>query len=741
MSAPVGLELVWAAPDALERRAWVESLLTPPRAWEARHDVLREGRPDASSRDALVGWCRARGLRVGPRSPYRARLSATAQTLVTAFGPAAARALVSRGGFDARLALPPRWRGFLARMDVATAVEGRWRRARRCVIEPRSCAPPDTRGTTPEAARRALGMPASLRGDAQHVAIMSLGGTPHLSDLRRFVGAFGLGTLALDQVELGQISEAARSNPMYRHETTMMIQWVYAMAPRARVTVVSVDAIHTADPWAAFYEELLDPAGTPASVAVTSWSAPEGQVRRAHGREVSTTRLAQLASVGCTVVTASGDWGVLPGFPSQDYEGHRVFASSEPEVVYPACESYVLSVGGTCGFGPDAAALCCALSPALANALPIRGIASSGGFSKDLPTPPWQRPHLRPTYARGPNLPALLSTGRGVPDLAMPAWGTPSDAEAACGYTGFIDGRWRDDLGGTSLGAGLFAAGLALINEARAQVGAPSLGWCIPQLYALASSHPEAFTPVRRGATDLVAPLIDACGDPIDTVVPGFVATDGWDPLTGLGIPRLDRLLAALVPSVVALGNLPGPQGCGALPQAPRRGREFLDACPEQLEPPPQPAANGSTGDPERLLELAPPDLLEIVEFEGHLQVDGNVPQRLQEQLSVLSTLKDAAGGDAEIGHRGLAQRGPFWMTHSRAQDVVELAAGHGEQVSPEPSGLNPIASLDAGDERLLDEVLDPFAHLVDEEPPDRLEVSLEQRFPGGLVSATPSLE
>lgn len=81
-------------------------------------------------------------------------------------------------------------------------------------------------------------------------------------------------------------------------------------------------------------------------------------------------------------------------------------------------------------------------------------------------------------------------------------------------------------IGGTSAAAPAFAAMLTRINEERLAVGKPVVGFVNPVLYA----HPEAFFDVTKGSNP-------GC----DT--PGFPATEGWDPVTGLGTPNYPRLL------------------------------------------------------------------------------------------------------------------------------------------------------------------------------------------------------
>ncbi len=81
--------------------------------------------------------------------------------------------------------------------------------------------------------------------------------------------------------------------------------------------------------------------------------------------------------------------------------------------------------------------------------------------------------------------------------------------------------------------APVFASLVSLLNEARLQAGKPPMGALNPFLYA----HPEAFTDVLHGTN-----AIDRDGDPFPE---GWSCAKGWDPVSGLGTPRFDKLLAA----------------------------------------------------------------------------------------------------------------------------------------------------------------------------------------------------
>ncbi|KAI0166013.1 subtilisin-like protein [Xylariaceae sp. FL1272] len=84
-------------------------------------------------------------------------------------------------------------------------------------------------------------------------------------------------------------------------------------------------------------------------------------------------------------------------------------------------------------------------------------------------------------------------------------------------------------VGGTSLSAPVWGAVLTLVNEIRLKQHKHTIGFVHPILYA----HPEVFNDVVEGTNA-------GC----DTT--GFVASKGWDPVTGLGSPNFQKLVKIL---------------------------------------------------------------------------------------------------------------------------------------------------------------------------------------------------
>ena len=125
-----------------------------------------------------------------------------------------------------------------------------------------------------------------------------------------------------------------------------------------------------------------------------------------------------------------------------------------------------------------------------------------------------------------------------MPDVAGIAGG-------AGGYTLRIGGREVTGVGGTSAVAPLYAGLVARLNQALGR----RVGHLNPQLYGGLAA---------RGATrDVVRGQNGSNG------VPGFRAAAGWDPVTGLGSLRGDKLLEALRDPVEARASLVPPPVSG----------------------------------------------------------------------------------------------------------------------------------------------------------------------------------
>ena len=97
---------------------------------------------------------------------------------------------------------------------------------------------------------------------------------------------------------------------------------------------------------------------------------------------------------------------------------------------------------------------------------------------------------------------------------------------ANAGHT-VVSGGQTFNVDGTSCSCPTFAGLVSLLNDVRLAAGKPTLGPLAKLFYANAG----AFTDVTVGNNP-------GCGSP------GFQAAKGWDPITGLGSPKFESLVA-----------------------------------------------------------------------------------------------------------------------------------------------------------------------------------------------------
>jgi subtilase family serine protease len=244
------------------------------------------------------------------------------------------------------------------------------------------------------------------------------------------------------------------------------------------------------------------------------------------------------AQNGVTVLAASGDNGTanVKKTPANTGVGTVI---PYPTVGWPASDPLVTGVGGTylctdptTGTGVDSVD-----PPAKCIGFPgVREVGwtfSGGGFSHVFTKPDYQN-----TLPAGST---PIGTMRGVPDVALQASaGTgaliyitlPPDGNSGliCGTVPCSTGWY--DIGGTSLSTPQWAGLVAI----AAQIKGSGLGPINAALYALASgpNYATYFYDVVTGKNQA------------DPTVPGYPATNGWDPVTGLGTPNAATLVPAL---------------------------------------------------------------------------------------------------------------------------------------------------------------------------------------------------
>ncbi|KAG6381966.1 peptidase S8/S53 domain-containing protein [Boletus reticuloceps] len=253
----------------------------------------------------------------------------------------------------------------------------------------------------------------------------------------------------------------------------------------------------------------------PTYVISTSYSYNEADLGPFYA-ERQCAEYAKLGLMGITVLYSSGDNGVagnsdlcLISNHTQSHDGY-IFNPT-----FPGTCPYVTSVGATM-VKPNATVF----DPEVAM---MGRIYSGGGFSNYFGMPEYQKKavdHYLTKYR--PDYPSTIwnSTGmsRGYPDISA----------NGANYVVALDGGFRH-ISGTSCSSPVIGAILTMINDARLAIGKGPIGFVNPTIYS--PEFADAFNDITEGNNP-------GCG------TAGYNATDGWDPLTGLGTPKFPKLLA-----------------------------------------------------------------------------------------------------------------------------------------------------------------------------------------------------
>jgi len=243
----------------------------------------------------------------------------------------------------------------------------------------------------------------------------------------------------------------------------------------------------------------------------------------------------KIGLAGVSLLVASGDSGAN----SRTDEGCTA-PNLRPE--FPAASPYVTTVGATevrnatyNVYSPPAictaAYSCVSGGKEWAVSRAFSSFTSGGGFSNvtGATRPAWQNDAVNAYFNSGVALPPATMwnrNGRGEPDVS------------AIGHNGVIVvGGSHGLVGGTSMSSPIFAGIISFLNTITiAKTGKP-LGFLNPFLYQMYAACPNCFTDIVVG--DNICPE-EFCGPGCH----GYITAKGWDPVTGLGTPRVDNMEA-----------------------------------------------------------------------------------------------------------------------------------------------------------------------------------------------------
>lgn len=326
----------------------------------------------------------------------------------------------------------------------------------------------------------------SVTGKGQTIAIL-IDTFPAADDLKAFWKLNTLGT-KIGQVEMINVNDA--DLPPQEGEETLDAQWTSGIAPGAKIRIYASGTLAFTDLDRALDRIISDLPSQP-GMRQLSISLGLGETFMASDEiRAQSQKFLRLAAAGVNVFVSSGDAGSNPGVSGHNSDGPT-------QVEYESSDINVIGVGGTTlNLAPDG------------SVQDERAwVGSGGGRSGHFRRQAWQD---------GPGIPAGLY--RLVPDVSLAA-------DPNTGACVILHGV-RQQIGGTSWSAPVWAGFCALINEARAKAGKPSLSFLPPMLYPLLGS--DSFRDITAGNN----------GE--------FSATPGYDMVTGIGVPNMKQLMASL---------------------------------------------------------------------------------------------------------------------------------------------------------------------------------------------------
>ncbi len=317
---------------------------------------------------------------------------------------------------------------------------------------------------------------AGVLGEGQTVGLLELDGySPN--DIALYASCFGGKNMDIQPISIDGFNGQPGANAA---EVELDMEMVLGLAPRLaslRVYEASITSLAAYnDAWARIVNDNVQ-------VVSTSWVFCEQGPGMSNEIQQENIFFQAAAAQGQTILVASGDLGATGCYDP------KTNTKTFPAVDDPASQPYVTGVGGTrLLLNPDNSYL----SEAVWNDRDIRNGASGGGVSQFWHMPSWQQ---------GPGVANAYSTGfREVPDVSVNA-DPQTGYDVYCSVGGCAGGGWHI-MGGTSAAAPVWAAMIALANEASLKANGFMTGFLNPSLYQI--SHGAAGTSYAASFHDVV---------------------------------------------------------------------------------------------------------------------------------------------------------------------------------------------------------------------------------------------
>jgi len=389
----------------------------------------------------------------------------------------------------------------------------------------------------------AAGLPATLNGAGQAVALVEFGGGYLASDIATYTSTyssfFGSGyTAPLKAISIdGYNTSVTGANYV---EATLDIDCVLNVANKLTKLLVfegldtGTNAYNLVDCLSAIATDITD-TGTGRVADIVSVSYGGGEDQQSIGSiTAENTSLKELAAQGQTVFCSTGDTGAF-----EDYDFTRGL-NVIPED--PSSQPLVTAVGGT-NLAENSSTFAWSIETVWNNSgifsnvnfgTPDAGIGG-GGISTIWPITNYQSRYIPTSNTSG-----YSKTMRNVPDVALLA--DPNHNLPYGIYTANAGGWYY--LGGTSAACPTWAGFMSLVNQERIAKGTGDIGFANYTLYNLASGS--------RYSTDfhdITSGNIGLPGTPVYSAATGYDLTSGWGSFIGA------NLMSDLVNQVVPIAG------------------------------------------------------------------------------------------------------------------------------------------------------------------------------------------
>lgn len=366
-----------------------------------------------------------------------------------------------------------------------------------------SYAQPNIRNSGPlnaEGIRKAYDVPSHFSAKDQVIGVLALDGYKR-EDIEAFAKANNIPMPNIKNVMINGYKGQIQSSDG-QTETTMDISLIAALAPDAK----EIRVFMAANKGTAFIDllsEIANPKHSEGLVKLVScsWGSPETMTSPAE-MAAQHQLLQQMAAQGQTLISAAGDSGAMD-------DGKTIGVDT------PASDVWSLGVGGT-ALQVDTQGRWMTEKTWWDSRL---GSGGGGGISCVFPVPDYQVPVVSKGNTQS------SQAMRNVPDVSLLS--SPSEM----GYAVIVNGQSMA-VGGTSCAAPLWAAFLALADQARMEAKKPAIGFYNPTLYAIGAGPlgMTAFHDIADGSTN-----------------GHYKATPAYDDATGFGSFNGQALLKAIV--------------------------------------------------------------------------------------------------------------------------------------------------------------------------------------------------